>query len=64
MSRMWWCSICRTWNGSELPSCLNCERDRPRLPVRDDNVPVEHSDDVTLFMRARARLIALKEGDL
>lgn len=64
MSRMWWCSTCRTWNGSKLPACLNCERDRPRLPVRADRVPVEHSDDVTLFMRARARLIALKEGDL
>ena len=59
---MWWCRNCRTWNGTQLPACLKCERRRPALPVTVDNVPVTHADDVTLTHRIRAKLTKLYGG--
>jgi len=53
---MWWCKDCQTWNGTELPACLKCERQRPLLPVTVDNVPVKHAKDVKLTHRAKAKV--------
>jgi hypothetical protein len=58
VNSMWWCKDCQTWNGTELPACLKCERQRPLLPVTVDNVPVKHSKDVTLKHRVYAKTLA------
>ncbi len=58
VSSMWWCKDCESWNGTQLPACLDCERQRPLLPVTSDNVPVEHSKDVTLKHRVYAKTLA------
>jgi hypothetical protein len=55
LSAMWYCPTCETWNGTKLDRCLGCERERPRVPVTSDDVPVDDSRDVTLAMRARAK---------
>jgi len=58
VNSMWYCPNCRAWNGTELPACLNCKRQRPLLPVTVDNVPVEHSKDVTPKHRLYAKTLA------
>jgi len=59
VNSMWWCKDCRSWNGTQLPSCLECGRDRPLLPVTSDNVPVNDSRNVTLKHRVRAKARAV-----
>jgi len=58
VSSMWWCKDCEAWNGTQLPACLKCKRKRPALPVTSDNVPVDHSEDVTVTHRLLAKTLA------
>lgn len=44
---MWFCPDCRTWNGTKLPRCLGCKRERPRIPVTVDDVDVDDARRVT-----------------
>jgi len=53
---MWYCPTCRAWNGTQLPACLECDRDRPNIPVTSDNVPVNDSRDVTPKHRVHAKI--------
>jgi hypothetical protein len=53
---MWFCKTCEAWNGTELPRCLECDRERPLFPVTSDSVPVSDSKNVTFWHRIDAKI--------
>lgn len=56
MSEMWYCPNCVAWNGSELDQCLECERDRPRVPVTTADVDVDDARNVTTSRRVAVKV--------
>jgi len=56
MAEMWFCANCVAWNGSKLDRCLECERDRPRIPVTTAGVDVDDARQVTRRERYRIKL--------
>lgn len=56
----WYCSECRAWVGWKLDTCFECERDRPRFPLRYDDVPFDDSQKVQLRHRIKARLTGVR----
>ena len=59
MGEMWFCPSCVAWNGSELDRCLECERDRPRVPVTTADVEVDDARRVTTRRRVAVKLAKL-----
>ncbi|WBE14042.1 hypothetical protein CWS96_gp09 [Saline Natrinema sp. J7-1 virus 1] len=55
---MWFCPHCTKWVGCKLDRCLE-GHDRPRLPLRSDDVDFDASWRVDLRDRLRGKLRSL-----
>lgn len=56
----WYCPECELWIGYKLDEC-NDGHERPRLPLRYDDVPYDDSWRVTSRDRLRSKLLSLRE---
>jgi hypothetical protein len=54
----WYCPNCGSWIGWKLDTCLN-GHDRPRLPLRYDDVEFDHSAYVSWRHRTRGKIRSL-----
>jgi len=56
----WYCPDCVAWNGWMLGRCLECERRRPRLPLRYVDVDVDAAWRVDRRDRLRGKSRSLR----